>query len=235
MASILQINRGLKLEKQFDYVCLAAHEIKTPLCMASLCLDDISKESWISTILLKKIKNLSNCIDHLSKLTWRFFKVKKYDLNHIKLEREKLEFWSYIHSLIEGIDVLAKKKNIKLSCKKPDKMIYLNIDQNYIKELVYNLIDNALKFTSESWFIEVKCTKERGCVKVEVSDNWIGVSASDKKNIFKKFGNYKYQVWSWLWFWLFFSKKIVMLHGWEIGLRDNEPWGAVFWFTLPIS
>ena len=120
--------------------------------------------------------------------------------------------------------------------KKKDEFILARIDGRLIVQVIINIIDNALKYTSAGTEIEISYKKENEWVVVDISDNGQGISDDEKERVFEMFfsgSNAVADSRRSIGLGLFLCKSIIQAHGGEITLLDNKPHGCIFRFTLP--
>ena len=112
----------------------------------------------------------------------------------------------------------------------------VNADANRLKEVLMNLVGNAIKYTPEGGRVVVEVRKGEGKAEISVSDTGIGISIEDQKNLFGKFfraENEKTKAIKGNGLGLFITKQIVEKMGGEIGVRSEFGKGSTFFFTLP--
>jgi signal transduction histidine kinase len=151
---------------------------------------------------------------------------KKIDILYL-LEQTLLEFYGE-----------TTKKGIELIFIKPESPISpVNCDEKTIRIVFQNLIENAIKYSNKGGKIFVFLKQKDKNVEISFFDNGIGISESDKENIFKKFYRTKRaikkdSVGSGIG--LFTTKNIVEKHGGKIWFENTKGGGTTFFVTLPI-
>jgi signal transduction histidine kinase len=98
-----------------------------------------------------------------------------------------MNFEELVENVIEELETTAKKKKLKLIYKKPKKALpKVRIDREKIRQVVMNLIDNAIKYTEKGKVqVELKLIKNK--ILFSVSDSGMGIEEGDMINLFKKF------------------------------------------------
>ena len=184
------ISKQKKLsELKNNFVNNMTHELKTPISTISLASQMLKDESIPQDT--KDIPMLSNMI---SQETERLgFQVEKI-LQMAIIEKGKLKFqldFIKTHDVLTKISksfelkINAKLGKIKLDFKAEKEIIY--VDKLHFSNVIYNLIDNALKYCEEEPYIKINTYNKNGLMVISVSDNGIGISKEHVKNIFQQF------------------------------------------------
>ena len=215
-----------KSNVQLDYISQAVHEMRTPLNIALFQINWLLKENMPKKQ-FNKLSSIWTSLDNLNTLVKYYFEMKLFDLNKIELLKSKIGINSFLKSYLKEVCHISKYNNISLNMQKDETIIWF--DSLRIKQVLNNLISNAIKFSKKRWNISIKCEKNKWLIVIKIIDNWSWVK--EKKDIFKKFISTDR---SWLWFWLYLCKKIILLHKWKIWVKDNEGKGSIFYFSLPI-
>lgn len=228
------------LNRQKDFISLISHEIKWPIWSAIFqvdsLLDDINDNSKIKTSYIKgELDLLNQQLLNVWELANRIFSIEKYDIWNISLLKEKLKINDLIFSEVE----MYKKnnENIKITFEFDDKIRFVTLDKVQIIQVVNNLINNAIKFSS-NWNstpeVIVLTYKNWDYFYLEVHDNWTEFEYTNVSKFFDKYTTWK---WSsiWLWMGLYLCKRIVELHDWFILAEVSEKLGwAKFLIKLPL-
>jgi len=114
--------------------------------------------------------------------------------------------------------------------------ILINADQNRIKQVFTNLIDNAIKFNKENGLIRISAEQLNSEVKVWIEDSGIGIPEKDLPRIFERFYRVdkgRSRALGGTGLGLSIVKHIVELHGGSVGVESTEAVGSRFWFILP--
>lgn len=174
-------------KKQTEFVQNAAHELRTPLTIIQakqeLLLQEpdakILDKSEDINIMLKETKRLTKLIKELMVLAMA-------DSNELKMNKERINIDSLIKEIAVPYTDFAKIQGkeivLNLNCNKE-----INLDRNKINQLIVIVLDNAIKYTSESDKIEIKTYYKEGKCTIEVADTGIGISKEAAKHVFDRF------------------------------------------------
>ena len=129
---------------------------------------------------------------------------------------------------------VGREHHIRL--KRNDELLFAHIDARLIIQVVINLVDNALKYTPPGSSIELSARREGAWIRVCCADDGPGIAEEDKAHIFEMFYSGKNRCADSrrsLGLGLGLCRSIVLAHGGTISVRDNQPKGTVFSFTVP--
>ena len=217
---IQRIYKDYKKQKEFS--SNVAHELRTPIAIMQAQVDVFSEKNtdennleFIETMdaNLKRLKKLIDSVLLLSKR------------NKIKISSVNLD--NMIDEIFLDLDDFASKKNISLDYHYSN--ISINSDDVLIQRLIFNIIENAIKYTEEDGAVDVSVRRDDRQTVIRIADNGIGISDEKKEEIFDLF----YQVddsrnKEGFGIGLSLSKDIAETLGAEIEVRDNNPKGTIF-------
>lgn len=226
------------INKQKDFISLISHEIKWPIgssvFQVDWLLDDIEDWKYDESFLKKELGLLIEQLLKIWNLTNKLFSIEKYDIWKIELLKEKIN----INTLILNEFEIIKRKNnkVKFNFNLSEDIWFTELDKVQIIQVIENLINNAIKFSSESnnypkIIITTKCDERY--ITIEIEDNWKEFEYTNISGLFEKYTTWK---WSsiWLGMWLYLCKKIISLHNWEISaIHSDKLWWAKFIIKLP--
>ena len=169
-----------------DFVANVSHELKTPLTSISgfaetLKLNEnIDKETRnrFLGIIDGEANRLKRLIEDI--LTLSFIE------NDKKEEKESINLYSVYRRVEDMLMISAKTKSIELVCD-ADESINIRANADYVKQIILNLVDNAIKYTPENGDVNVKIFKEKDYAVIKVSDTGMGIPKEDQARIFERF------------------------------------------------
>ncbi|MES2477808.1 MAG: sensor histidine kinase [Bacteroidota bacterium] len=223
-----------------EFLYTVTHELRTPLTSIRALseilfdnpeMDEEQRQHYLEGI-VKEIERLSHLITQVLNL-------ERYESGRQKLNQSAVDISYLINGVIESINPLLKEKEIHLEFTQPSSMILLQCDKDMIRQVLYNLVSNAIKFVPDAGGeIKIVCRAEPDELQIWVMDNGKGIPEEVRELIFDKFFQAKNQtiqkpIGSGLG--LAICKRIVEMHGGRIYVEPISPQGAKFVFTLPIS
>ena len=234
-----EANKELKTldQAKSNFLNLVSHELKTPLTavFAHLgVLDDFKKD--LSKEELKSLDAIKRNSNQLKILINNILEIARIEAGKFELNPTKLDIKKEIHEVVENLSILSNKKGLKIEVEAKE-LPSIIADEIRVKEILTNLISNAIKFTNKGK-ITIKAVKDGKFVKTSVIDTGVGISKDKIKNLFQKF----YQVDSSVsrrffggtGLGLSISKQLVELQKGKISVESEPGKGSTFSFTLPI-
>ena len=233
-----------KMKVQF--INVAAHELRTPI-QPILGLSEFirpkvnDKEREYMDVIIRNAKRLQ-------RLTENILDVTKIESQSLKLDKERFNLNDIIINCLDDIILNREFKNkridansgyIKLLYRPKD--IFVEADRIRMTQVIYNLLNNAIKFIQEKGSITITTEKEDNHILVSVKDTGSGIDSEILPQLFSKFASKSFQGTG---LGLFISKGIIEAHGGKIWAENNNHdnnsiadaiKGSTFYFTLPIS
>lgn len=226
--------------KQNDFFPMLVHELRAPLSVIQGAADLLIKSTdalnaeQIHT-LLNQIKTSSSS---LLKMVGDILDVSKIEDGKFQINKTYGLIQDVLNEQCSYFDPVAKVKGVTLSCPNTEGLPNFSFDPERIKQVISNLLSNAIKFSSKGGTVLVTAKKDDGFIRVEVSDNGIGIADKDKPLLFQKFfqaSNHNGIKEKGTGLGLVIAKGIVETHGGKIWVEDNKPQGSNFIFTLPLK
>jgi len=219
-----------------NMVADAAHELRTPLSNIRGYLEAIRDgvvKPDVATIssLYEEVTLLSRLIDDLQELSLA-------DAGELNLICQKEDISKLIDEAVAALQPQAATKDLVLAVDLPEKLPLVNIDSHRIKQVLRNLLDNAVAHTAKGGTIAVTARQEGNCVEVTVSDTGEGIPAEDLPNIFERFyrvDKSRTRATGGSGLGLTIAKRLVEAHGGRIEVQSELGKGSRFAFTLPVS
>ncbi|MCD4806365.1 MAG: hypothetical protein K8R13_02110, partial [Methanococcoides sp.] len=154
------------------------------------------------------------------------------------LRSEDFELNEMIEDTANILSPLANKKRINISHSIAHNVSTTNADKTMFKQIMYNLVSNAIKFTPEEGSIDINAWSMNKKLYVNVKDTGTGISKDHIDEVFKPFiqvGNFATKEQEGTGLGLALVKKLVELHGGEIWVESEMNEGSTFTFTIPTS
>ncbi len=175
-------------EQQRRFTADASHELRTPLAVLFCGTEAImtDKESKISDFAHQTLHDMKDEIQMLSKIVAHLLTLARADEEGQQLSKEKFDIVQVARDVVHSLSSLALKKQIAFQLDLPEQVIVF-ADKERLYQLIYILVDNAIKYTQSNGkvFITI-CKKEEG-IKISVQDTGIGIAPEDQQRIFDRF------------------------------------------------
>ena len=216
-------------KKSQEYISIVWHELRTPLTSIRWYISMILEwDMW--EISDEARKWLNHCYDS----SVRLINLVNDVLALSKIESWRMEYYNkniYITDLLKSVyndmflEMETKWLDFEINIDKNLKERKINIDEDRIKQVFINLLNNAIKFTNSWWQIILKATKEKEKVIFEIIDNWVGIPEDKVNSLFDKFTQIESSMQrhntSWLWLWLALCKNFVKDFWSEIKVKSK--------------
>jgi two-component system, OmpR family, phosphate regulon sensor histidine kinase PhoR len=230
----------LKANEQFrkEFLMNLAHELRTPI---------FSVQGYVDTLLggaledpevnVKFLTNASKGIDRLVRLVDDLDEISKLESGKIPLIQETFAIQELIKDVYEELSLNAKAKEINLSIKKgTERPILVNADKPKIKQVIVNLVENAIKYGNEQGAVIAGCYEvDDKHVYIEISDDGPGIAEEHLSRIFERFyraDRSRARAIGGTGLGLAIVKHIVEAHGQTVNVRSKPGVGSSFGFTL---
>lgn len=222
-----------------EFLTNMSHELRTPLTaiigFSDVMLGGMSGE--FSEQNKKFLNNIANSGKHLLTLINNILDLSKIEAGKMELELEMFSVSEVFNDTKAVTSALALKKDISMQYN-VDPEISVYADRVRFKQVIYNLVSNAIKFTSNRGSVIVSAVRTGDSIRVSVSDNGIGISEENQKLLFQPFKqvdasiNRQYEGTG---LGLALVKKFVNLHGGRVWVESETGKGSTFTFELPLK
>lgn len=225
-------------EKRRKFVSDVSHELKTPmagiklLCDSLLSVDNVDGET-----LHEFLTDMSEEIDRLTRLVNRLLVLTRLDAS-VNLNLSEIDIGALVSSIVKKLSNLARKKNINLQYDTSEILEHsLLVDYDKIYESIYNIVDNAVKYTPENGKITIKLyEKDEWCV-IDIEDTGAGIPEAERQNIFERFyrlDDSRARETGGTGLGLAIAAEAVKLHNGSIEIFDGTDGGSKFRIKLPV-
>jgi two-component system sensor histidine kinase VicK len=229
--------RDLEMMK-LDFVSMAAHELRTPITAIRGYLGLLSNErTELSSSSKQSIERAQSSASQLVGLINNLLNVSKIEGGSMHMSYTKVDWVKAVQDSVTDHTFSADEKNISLSFTKPDEHVALVADEIAIKEVINNLISNAIHYTDEGGHVTVSIKLDGKRVFTSVQDDGIGMAPNVLPRLFTKFYRAKGGLASGsggTGLGLYIAKSIVELHKGKIWVESAEGKGSTFTFSLPV-
>jgi two-component system phosphate regulon sensor histidine kinase PhoR len=171
-----------------DFVNNMTHEFKTPISTISLACQALMDKDMEKTPDLYEtyIAIIDEENKRLGGMAEKILQTAILDKGELKLNQEWVNVHDIIKDVVKNIEIQVAQKGGQLKFHlKADKFV-IKADHLHLSNVIYNLLDNANKYTFENPLIEVGTEQDGDCLKIYIKDNGIGISKTSQKKIFEK-------------------------------------------------
>ncbi len=237
--TIKTIFRQKKLsEVKNDFISNMTHELKTPIATISLACEALSDKDMSGDEKVKSnyVGMINQENKRLGMLVESVLKSATWDKGEVKLKKEKLDLHKVINTVVENISIQVKSKSGSITKELNAEKSEVIADQVHFTNVIYNLLDNANKYSPANPEIKISTQNFREGVLISISDKGMGIKKENINKVFDKFyrvptGNIHNVKGFGLG--LNYVKAITEKHGGEIGVTSDYGKGTTFRIYLP--
>jgi signal transduction histidine kinase/CheY-like chemotaxis protein len=230
-----EVERGSKFKDQF--LSTMSHELRTPLNAVLGFSDLLADERYgpLNDRQQRYVAHIHTGGKHLLKLISDILDLSKIEAGRMELSREDVSVASAFGEVISALYPLAEKKSQAL-LQQVEPNIHVHADAMRFKQVLMNLVGNAIKFTPESGRIELVARQVDDQVRMEVRDNGPGIPPDQQQRIFEAFVRLTQtgSATEGTGLGLAITSRLVELHGSKLGIESRPGEGTCFYFSLPL-
>jgi signal transduction histidine kinase/DNA-binding response OmpR family regulator len=231
-----EAERGSKFKDQF--LSTMSHELRTPLNAVLGFSDLLADERYgpLNDRQRRYINHIHTGGKHLLSLISDILDLSKIEAGRMELAIESLLVETAFGEVLSVMQPLAHKKSQVLS-KNAEAGLLVRADATRFRQVLLNLLGNAIKFTPDGGRIEIAAHLVEGQVRVEVRDNGPGIPPEEQKRIFEAFYRLREsgKKTEGTGLGLAITHRLVELHGGELGIESQLGQGSCFYFSLPVG
>jgi len=222
-----------------EFLANMSHELRTPL-NAIIGFSDVLAQRLFGDVNDKQAEYLADIIEsgqHLLALINEVLDLSKIEAGRMEVEIAPLDARRTLDTALALVRERAQRRGVALACACDPQLPVLQADERKVKQVLLNLLSNALKFTPEGGRVDVRAVVEGRYARISVADTGVGIAPEDQAAVFEEFrqvgaASRKAEGTG---LGLAISRKFVELHGGSMGVISAVGEGSTFWFTLPLG
>ncbi len=238
-ATIVKLRELDRAKSQF--LTMMSHELRTPLNsilgFADLLLLGISGD--LSNDIRNDVQLIYNSGQHLLAIINDVLDISKIEAGMIELVLEPLDVRDVINDVLAAASVMVQDKPVEVKADMSDDLPDIYADRTRLKQILLNLVDNAIKFTSKGNVIIKVCNDtEPNNIRFSVKDTGTGIMLEKQKDIFEQFQQAdmsNMREYGGIGLGLAICQRLVLMHEGKIGVKSQTGVGSEFFFTIPIG
>ena len=234
-------NKLVRLDETKDeFVSMASHQLRTPLTSIKGYLSMVLEGDMgeVSPAQRKVLGEAYTSSERMVRLIGDFLNISRLQTGKFVIDTHPTDLSKVISQEVEAMQQLAESHDMMVVYKRPRVFPVLNVDEDKLRQVIMNFVDNAIYYSRPKSTIVVKSYVEGADAVVEVHDHGIGVPVHEQEKLFTKFfraENARRQRPDGTGVGLFLARKVVTALGGEIIFTSQEGKGSVFGFRLPIK
>lgn len=232
----LHIQLEKEIKERSDFTRALVHELKTPLTPLVTTVD-LLEESTNTKLDKSYIRNIKQGIDNLSNRVNELLDAAKAEVGLLTVKPRMVDLNPFLNDIVEYIKPEVDIFQQKIITEIPEQLPKAWIDSERVRQVILNLLINAMKFTKYGGLITLTVHVKDNCIFIVIEDDGPGISSNDLKSIFQPYyrGKGNSDNYGGLGIGLALSKTIVELHGGRISVTSEIGKGSTFTLALPIT
>lgn len=223
-----------------EFLSMASHQLRTPLTSVKGYIDMVLEGDAgdITDMQHQLLAQAFDSSERMVHLIDDFLNVSRLQTGKFMIDRQLTDVAKLVTQEVKSLDTTATSHGLRLRTRIAKTVPQLYVDDNKIRQVIMNFIDNAIYYSKPSSTIEIKLYTDHGDLVFEVHDSGIGVPKSEQKHLFTKFfraENARKQRPDGTGIGLYLAKKVIDGHMGRIVFESTPGKGSVFGFRLPIA
>jgi len=219
------------------FVADASHELRTPLTVLRGELENLGHDSRLDKAAREVIGSMLEEVERLTDIVEGLVALSRLDAGEAKMEWVQFDLAELAATTADQMNLLAEDKGISVKCASIQK-VFVSGDRARLKQVVVNLLDNAIKYTSRGGAIQLSVTRQNGHAILDVADSGIGIPSEAVPHVLDRFfrvDKARTRDEGGAGIGLSIVKSICAAHGAEVEVESFIGKGSRFRVTLPLS
>lgn len=219
-----------------EFVANVSHELRTPLTTMKSYLETLEDGAWKDPEIAPNfIEVTRNETERMIRLVNDLLQLSKMDSTDYILNKEWVNFVEFFHRIIDRFE-MTKDHNVTFKRNLPEQAIFVEIDEDKLTQVLYNIISNAMKYSPEGGQITFSVKEEEDKIIVSIRDQGMGIPKENIGRIFDRFyrvDKARSRKLGGTGLGLAIAKEMVLAHGGNIWVKSKEGKGTEISFSLP--
>jgi two-component system sensor histidine kinase/response regulator len=219
-------------EQLFGFI---VHDLKNPLSAIQMGLEMLEVMDGDGTDTGAQIQRIRDTAHYMGRMIQDILDISRAEQVGLELHKQRFALAEWMNSFLKPLASQAQSRNHELSWECPKDLV-VDADRKFLKRLLLNLVDNALKYSPPGSHTRVIACAGEGCLRLEVRDQGDGIPAAMREQIFGKFIRLERSgpdLRSGSGLGLAFCRMVAEAHGGRIWVEDNRPHGSIFALEIP--
>lgn len=238
----VSLNRMIaRLDESFEHVSRfsadASHELRTPLTILRGEIEAMIRSGNFSDDKRETLCSLLEEVERMTRIVESLLAISRLDAGEARMERARIDVAEMAATTAEQMRLLAEDKRIALRCE-TDSPVEVEGDPARLKQVIVNLLDNAIKYTLEGGAVQIRVGASDGRAVMEVIDDGPGISADALPHVFERFyriDKARSRQMGGAGLGLSIVKSICAAHGGQVTAESQEGQGSRFRVELPLN
>ncbi|MCM3726841.1 cell wall metabolism sensor histidine kinase WalK [Neobacillus cucumis] len=219
-----------------EFVANVSHELRTPLTTMRSYLEALADGAWQDSEIAPNFLEVTRTeTERMIRLVNDLLQLSKMDSTDYKLTKEWVNFVDFYNNIIDRLE-MSKEQNVTFKRKLPNQAIFVEVDEDKMTQVLYNIISNALKYSPEGGQVTFSIKEKEDKIIVSVSDQGVGIPKENIGKIFDRFyrvDKARTRKLGGTGLGLAIAQEMVKAHGGSIWATSEEGKGTKISFSLP--
>lgn len=221
-----------------EFISIASHQLRSPLSIFKWTIDLIERDLAHNSIkeVTSSLETLRASTESMIQIVNSLLGISRIEAGTLVLKKTPLALDEITRNIIAGVKRFAEASQVTFALNSPQGIARAMGDPEQIGIVVYNLIDNAIRYSPRGGTITISLVPEDAMIKWLIQDQGIGIPATEQRYVFQKFfranSELKNQT-KGTGIGLYIAKAVIDASGGAIGFASADHSGSKFWFTLP--
>lgn len=227
-------------EAKDEFISMASHQLRTPLTSVKGYIS-MALEGDAGKLNEQQRKLLGEAFISAQRMVYLigdFLNVSRIQTGKFVIEAKPINLAELVAEEVDQLIVTAQRRNIKLEYHKPASIPPMNLDEDKMRQVIMNFIDNAIYYSKPNSTVNIELLTTARDVQLKVKDTGIGVPDTERHHLFTKFyraANAREVRPDGTGVGLFMAKKVIMAHGGSVIFESQVGKGSTFGFSMPLS
>lgn len=225
-------------QERREFVANVSHELRTPLTTMRSYLEALSDGAWKDIHLAPQFLQVTQDeTERMIRLVTDLLQLSKMDSTEYHLMKDWVNFNTFFNKIIDRFE-MSKQQNVTFERIFSKKAHYIEIDEDKITQVIYNIISNALKYSPTGGKITYQLKEKGDFLLISISDEGVGIPKENVSKIFDRFyrvDKARTRKLGGTGLGLAIAKEMVNAHGGKIWAESKEGKGTTIYFTLPFE
>lgn len=219
-----------------EFVANVSHELRTPLTTMRSYLEALADGAWRDEEIAPNFLETTRTeTERMIRLVNDLLQLSKMDSVDYRLSKEWVDFPPFFNRIIDRFE-LTKNQNVTFIRDISEDDLFVEVDEDKITQVLYNIISNAMKYSPEGGTITFRTKEEDDMITISISDEGVGIPKDNLDKIFDRFyrvDKARTRKLGGTGLGLAIAKEMVNAHGGRIWAESVEGKGTTIYFTLP--
>lgn len=194
LVSFVVMYRSLRTQQRLmelknDFISNVTHELKTPVSTVSVALEALKNFHGLDNPALTKeyLEIAQSELNRLTLMTDKILKAAVFETKGIVIQKEKVDLLKVTQQIVDSMKLLFEKNKARVMLQTNGSHFIVNGEPSHLTNVIYNLLDNALKYSPGQPLINILLQEEDSRITLSIQDNGLGIPSEYSKKIFEKF------------------------------------------------